>query len=780
MRIKYLIYIFSIALILSSNRLIAQGMSMNDIPNIKVSQLTDEQITQAWKKLQDSGVSEQDAYKILAQKGMPPAEVEELKNRVTLLGLNKKTVTKTSSSPEKQKIDFSRDINDSVIIPKAVKPSVAPTAPPALNVFGTDFFNQSAVKFEPNFSIATPKGYVLGPGDEVIVLLTGLNESSVRTKISPEGNLQIPYAGIVYVNGFTIEQATNLIKNKMTKVYPALNAGQTHLTVNLGNTRSIKITIVGEVKTPGSYTLSSLSTLFNALYNSGGPNTNGSLRNIELIRNNKIYKTVDFYSFLQQGLLDGNIRLEDQDVIHIPIYKKRVSIVGEVKRPAIYELKENEQLDDLIRYAGGYTDIAYKGIAKVDQINTLEREVKDVPANLFSNYIPHNGDLVQIGAITNRYTNRVTLEGAVYRPGVYELTAGFTLAELLKSARGLKPEAYMERGYIKRTLPNLEKDFISFKPIDIVNGKNDIPLLREDSVVVQDRNVFTPNQKVTVNGYVRKPSIFTYRKGLKLADAIAMAGGFDDEAADHHVEVSRIIKNESDSVANQLVNTFVVDMDDKSANQDIELEPMDYINVPRLVNYRSLGNVSIKGEVLFPGDYAVQKRDETAIDFLKRAGGITPYGSLQNAQVYRKGIRVNLDLTTASNDRKANRNMILLPGDSVFVPRVISYVEVAGAVNNPQYVSYNGHRFKYYINAAAGTIQNARLKGAYIKYADGLNQPVRNFLFFRNYPTVKPGSKIVVPEKNSESKFKIGFGNLSVIIAPILTALVSLFAILYK
>ncbi len=780
MRIKYLIYIFSIALILSSNRLIAQGMSMNDIPNIKVSQLTDEQITQAWKKLQDSGVSEQDAYKILAQKGMPPAEVEELKNRVTLLGLNKKTVTKTSSSPEKQKIDFSRDINDSVIIPKAVKPSVAPTAPPALNVFGTDFFNQSAVKFEPNFSIATPKGYVLGPGDEVIVLLTGLNESSVRTKISPEGNLQIPYAGIVYVNGFTIEQATNLIKSKMTKVYPALRSGQSQLTVNLGNTRSIKITIIGEVKTPGSYTLSSLSTLFNALYNSGGPNTNGSLRNIDLIRNNRVYKTVDFYSFLQQGLLDGNIRLEDQDVIRIPIYKKRVGISGEVKRPAIYELKENEQLDDLIRYAGGYTDIAYKGIAKVDQIDVLEREVKDVPANLFSNYVPHNGDLVQIGAITNRYTNRITLEGAVYRPGSYELTAGFTLAGLLKTAQGLKPEAYMERGYIKRTLPNLEKNLVPFKPSEIVSGKNDIPLLREDSVVIMDREIFASTQKITVNGYVRKPSIFPYRKGMKLADAIAMSGGFADEAADHHVEISRIIKNESDSVANQLVNTFIVNMDDKSVSQDIELQPMDYINVPRLVNYRSLGNVSIKGEVLFPGEYAVQKRDETAVDFLKRAGGVTPYGSIENAQVYRKGIRVNLNLTKNGSGTGVNKDMILLPGDSVYVPRVISYVEVAGAVNNPQYITYNGRHFKYYINAAAGTIQNARIKGAYIKYADGLNKPVRHFLFFRNYPMVKPGSKIVVPEKNPESKFKIGFGDLSVIIAPVLTALVSLFAILRK
>ena len=467
-------------------------------------------------------------------------------------------------------------------------------------------------------------------------------------------------------------------------------------------------------------------------------------------------------------------------MINIPVYRKRVSINGEVKRPAIYELKENEQLDDLIRYAGGYTDIAYKGIAKVDQITALEREVKDVPANLFSNYIPHNGDLVQIGAITNRYTSRITLEGAVYRPGTYELTAGFTLAELLKTAQGLKPEAYMERGYIKRTLPNLEKTLVPFNPTEIINGKNDVPLLRDDSVIIQDRTAFTSNQKITVNGFVRRPSIFTYRKGIKLADAIAMAGGFNEEAAEHHIEISRIIKNESDSVANQLVSTFIVNMDDKNSNQDIELQPLDYINVPRLVNYRSLGNVSVKGEVLFPGDYAVQKRDETATDFLKRAGGITPYGSVENTQVYRNGVRVNLELAAKNGDRKNNKNMLLLPGDSIFVPRVISYVEVTGAVNNPQFVSYNGHRFKYYINSAAGIKENARLKGAYVKYADGLNQPVRHFLFFRNYPSVKPGSKIIVPEKNPESGLKIGFGNLAVIIAPVLTALVSLFAILHK
>jgi protein involved in polysaccharide export with SLBB domain len=779
MRFKYLLYILFFCLIIPSKQIFAQNISMSNIQNVKVSQLSDDQITQVWKKMQDSGIPEQEAYKLMLQKGLPAGEVQAFKDRVTLLGLNKTNATKTTSKSEKEKIDFSRSVNDTVISPKPVTSIPVSPAPAVLSVYGTDFFNQSAIKFEPNFSVATPKGYVLGPGDEVIVLLTGLNESSVRSKVTPEGNLQIPYAGIVYVNGFTIEQATNLIKSKMTRVYPGLNSGQTQLTINLGNTRSIKITVVGEVKTPGSYTLSSLSTLFNVLYNSGGPNANGSLRNIELIRNNKIYKTVDFYSFLQQGLLSGNIRLEDQDVIRIPVYKKRVGISGEVKRPAIYELKENEQLDDLIKYAGGYTDVAYKGIAKIDQINTLEREVKDVPANLFENYIPRNGDMVSIGPITNRYTNRITLEGSVYRPGVYELSAGFTLAALLKKAQGLKPEAYMERGYIKRTLPNLERESISFKPADIVNGRSDVPLLREDSVIILDRDVFTSNQKITISGYVRKPLVITYRKGLKLADLIAMAGGFDDEAANHHIEVSRIIKNESDSVANQLVNTFTVDMNNNAVNPpDIELQPMDFVYVPRLVNYRSLGNVSIKGEILFPGDYAVQKRDETALDFLKRAGGLTPYGSLENTQVYRRGVRVNLDLTANSN-QKVKNNMILLPGDSIYVPRVISYVEVAGAVNNPQYITYNGSSFKYYINSAAGTTENARLKGAYIKYPNGLNKPVRRFMFFRVYPSVKPGSKIVVPEKTPDSRFKVGFADIAPL-ATALTALVSLFAILYK
>jgi protein involved in polysaccharide export with SLBB domain len=776
MRTKYVLFILLILLTATYRQANSQSLSLSNIQNVKVSQLSDEQIEEYWKKLQDSGISEDQAYKLMIQKGVPEDQVQAFKDRVTLLGLNSKSGSKkTYNKSEKEKIDFSRD-SDNMVIKPTLPPS--PTTPAALNVYGMDFFTQNAIKFEPNTNLATPKGYVLGPGDEVIVLITGLNESSVRSKVSPEGNLQIPYAGIVYVNGFTIEQATNIIRGKMTKIYPGLRSGQTQLSVNLGNTRSIKITIVGEVKTPGSYTLSSLSTLYNALYNSGGPNANGSLRYIELIRNNKVYKTVDFYDFLQHALLDGNIRLEDQDVIRIPVYKKRVAIRGEVKRPAIYELKEGEQLDELIKYAGGFTDVAYQGIAKVEQINALEREVKDVPSNLFANFTPRNGDMVTIGAITNRYANRVVLEGAVYRPGPYELTAGLSLSSLLKLAQGLKPEAYPDRGYIKRTLPNLERQFISFKPADILSGKNDIPLLREDTITIQEESTFISQQAITVAGHVRTPSKFIYRKGMKLADVIAMAGGFDDQAAEHHVEVTRIIKNTQDSVSNQVAKTFTVDMS-KGTNNDLDLEPLDYIYVQRLVNYKSLGNVSVRGEVLFPGEYPVQRRDETAQDFLQRAGGLTPYGSIQNAQVYRKGVRVNLDLTNTNKDSLTRASMMLLAGDSIFIPRVIAFVEVAGAVNNPQLINYDGHHFMYYINAAGGKTSKARLKGAYIKYPNGLNQPVKHFLLvFRNYPKVKPGSKIIVPEKDPSPKFwGLGIGDVAGI-ASALTALISLIAIL--
>jgi protein involved in polysaccharide export with SLBB domain len=775
MRILFSTKLFTLFLLFAAIQVNAQSqsMSLDRLQSIKVNELSDQQITQAWNKIQELGVTEQEAYKLLEERGMDPIEVNLFKQRVGILGLNRKG-TNLGSIQKKNDIDYSRDTLNVVSKPLII-PNLNKT-----NIFGSDFFNQSNLKFDPNFSVATPKGYVLGPEDELIILLTGVNETSVRTKISPEGNLQIPYAGIVYLNGFTIEQATAIIKSKMGKIYPALSNGNTKLSVNLGNTRTIKVTIVGEVKTPGTYTLSSLSTFFNALYYSGGPSINGSLRYIELIRNNRVFKTVDFYTFLQKGLLEGNIRLEDQDLISFPVYKKRVSISGEVKRQAIFELKETETLEQLIEYAGGFTDIAYKGIAKIDQVNATERELKDVPFNLFSNFVPKNGDFINFGSIQNQYSNRIILEGAVNRPGAYELSPGLSLSKLIKNADGLKQEAYLERGYIKRTLPNLEKEFISFSPSEIINGKKDIPLLKEDSVVIQNRSDFISNQYIKISGNVRSPGNYLFRKGIKIRDLISMAGGLNEQAAGHNIEISRIIKNNSDSVANKLVETFSINIVDNNNEADnIELEPLDFINVPRLVNYKPLGNISISGEVLFPGNYALQKRDETALDFLKRAGGISPYGSLESTQIFRNGIRVDLDLTKSQYQNENIKTMALMPGDSIYVPRAVSYVQVIGSVNNPQYISFQGRRFKYYINSAGGTLEDARINGSFVKYANGLNKPVRNFLFFRSFPAIKPGSTIIVPKQNPNMKLKVGFAEISGITSAV-TALIGLIAILNR
>lgn len=780
MRIKFFLIILISGIIISFQDLYAQGISLNQLQSVKVNQLSDAQIAEAWKKIQDLGIPEQEAYKLLETRGMDPLEINAFKQRITMLGLNKGGI-KIAGINKKEDIDYSRDTITKVEKPKVAIPENKPSNPSELPIYGAEFFNQTEIKFNPDFNLATPKSYVLGPGDELIILLTGINESSVRTTITPEGNAQIPFAGIVFLNGFTIEQGRNIIKNKMSKVYPALLSGGSQVAINLGNPRTIKITLVGEVKTPGTYTLSSLSTFFNALYHSGGPSKNGTLRAIELIRNNKVYKIVDFYSFLQKGLLDGNIRLEDQDVINFPVYQKRVSIAGEVKRPAIYELKANEQLQDLINYAGGFSDIAYQSVAKIEQVNNVERVVKDVPASLFGDFTPKNGDKISFGSVQNRFANRVILEGAVNRPGIYELSAGFTLSALLKKADGLKDEAYPERAYIKRTLPNFDKEFISFIPEEILNGKKDIPLFREDSVMIHNRAEFIKDQYVTIFGNVNKPGRFIYRKGMKLADVIALAGGLNEQAAAHNLEISRILKNSSDSVANQQVETFTVNIQDASSNgAEIELQALDFISVPRLVNFRPLGNISVNGEVLFPGDYAIQKRDETALDFIKRAGGLSPYGSLESAQIFRNRIRVNLDLTQANIDPMTQKSMILLAGDSIYIPRVISFVKVSGSVNNPQYLSYqNGRGLKYYINAAGGFLEDARVKGTYVQYANGLNKPIRHFLFFRNYPKVSPGSSIQVPQRNPNSKFRLGFAEISGITSAV-TALIGLIAILGK
>lgn len=771
MRLKYVLFLIITGFLFAALNVSAQTIPMDNIQKVKVSQLSDQQILEIWKRFQASGISEAEGMRLLAQRGLPATEAEEFKQRLAQLQRGAKSTVKPPQAKRTDSTGLSRDTTRITAAPFQNKQSPK---------YGYDFFNNPNLKFEPNIRIATPKNYVLGSDDEVNVILTGLNEASLTGKISPDGNLKIPYVGLIYLNGYTIEQAYTQIKSRMQKIYPALASGKTQLTVNLGTVRSIRVTIIGEVAQPGTYTISSLSTLFNALYLSGGPSEKGSLRNIEIIRGNKLIRTVDFYSFLQKGMLDGNVRLEDQDVIRLPVYKKRVVIDGQVKRPGLYELREDETLQDLIQYAGGFSDMAYKSIAKITQVGEKEKSVKDVPADLFDRFILRNADSVFFEAVLNRYANRVVIEGAVYRPGVFELTAGLTLKQLIQKADGLRDDAFLANGYIKRTQPDLDKEMVSFDLTKLLSGQQpDIALMREDSIVISSKEDLRDELTVSMDGFVRFPGNFVYREGLNIADVIAMAGGFTNDAANHRVEISRLVMNRSDTLSNKLLDIISLDVDSSlnTNSSAFVLQPFDYIYVPRLVNYRSLGNVKIRGEVLFPGDYSLQRRDETAPEFIKRAGGITPIGSLANTKIYRNGIRVDIDLT-GTKKRQSLSALILMAGDSISVPREIPFVEVSGEVNNAQLLRYTGREFKYYINAAGGVKESGRLKGAYVQYANGLNQPVKKFLFFRNYPTVTPGSKIIVPQK-PPLPFKIGFGEIGAITS-VLTAVVTLITVLSR
>jgi protein involved in polysaccharide export with SLBB domain len=772
MRLNFIFYFVLTGLVLLSSLSFAQIMSNTDVSKLKVNQLTDKQIIEYIDKAKASGLSEPQVVDVLQQKGLPVKEADELKRRLTIINSGGKSNSGTMPQAiKKDSTNYSRDttvIKNSTFLKRQ------------LTTYGYDYFNNPNLQFEPNIRIATPRNYILGPDDNINVIITGLNEISSKNTISPDGYLQIPRAGLVYLNGLTIEQATSKIKSKLLPIYPALATGQTQLNITLGNVRTIRVSIIGEVEKPGTYSVSSLSTLPNALYYSGGPSSRGSLRNIEIIRANKVVRTVDFYTFLQTGLLQNDIRLEDQDIIRFPIYKKRVSIDGEVKRPGLYELKDTETLSDLIQFAGGFSDNAYKLMAKVAQVGDKERSVKDVSADLFDRFTLRNADQVVFEPILLRFSNRVVIDGAVYRPGIFELTPGLTLKQLIQNADGLRDDAFLSSGYIKRIQPDLNKTMISFDLSKILNGsQSDIPLTREDSIVIRSKNDLKDEQFISIGGNIRTPGTFVYRRGMTIADIISMAGGFTNEAANHRVEISRLLKDRSDAVANQLSKSIVLNVDSTLNNQNAlyVLEPTDYINVPRLVNYHSLGSVHISGEVLFPGNYSIQRRDETAPEFIKRAGGVTPIGSLANAQIYRNSLRVNMDLTGKRVNRDST-DLILMAGDSISIPREFTFVEVTGAVNNPQLLSYKNKNFKYYTNSAGGTKQNALLKGAYVQYPDGTNQPVRHFLFFRDYPSISPGSKITIPEKTL-NPFRLGVGEISALTS-VITAVITLVAILSK
>ncbi|WP_082455093.1 SLBB domain-containing protein [Pedobacter sp. Leaf41] len=793
--------------------------------NVKVDELSDAQILQMIKKAESIGYSDAQLEQLAAAQGMKSDEVQKLRLRVEKV---KKQGTTSAVQTDAKAVSTGREMSESTgggEISNEKKETDDEIAP---KIFGAELFRNGTITFEPNLRIATPKSYIIGPDDRLLIDLNGDNEASYDLPVSPDGIISLQYVGRIAVAGLTIEQATSKIRSALSSTYPSLRSGRTSVAVNLGNIRSIKIIMTGQVVKPGTYTLSSLSTVYNALYASGGPAQNGSFRNIQLIRNNKVVANIDVYDFLLRGIQQGNIRLQDQDVINVPVFEKRVEITGEVKRSALFEVAKNETLKDVIDFAGGFTTQAYTAKIKAFQNTDRDRKIIDISAAELTSYLPKNGDKFVVEAILDRFANRVEIIGAVFRPGVYELSKGLTLRNLINKADGLREEAFLNRGYINRLNIDNTQALISFDVAKIIAGtETDIALQREDKITISSILDLRDEYKVTIQGEVRSPSTFEYADSMTLESVIQLAGGFKEGATPNRIEISRRVRN-SDATAPsaRTAELFIVNVDQnlRLLGEPFMLKPFDIITIRNAEGYTVQKQVKLEGEVVYPGTYTIIRKDERISELIRRAGGLTSSAYPDGASLKRPGAQkvnptdknaindrdeedkkflnlkraresgvkdtvaaeveqkliqsdlVGINLVKILKDSLTRLDLIVEDGDIIRVPKTLQTVKVTGEVLNPNSIVYMpGKSLRQYINGAGGYTSSARKSGVYVKYPNGSAAAVGKFLFFNNNPKIKPGAEVLVPKRAERERMTaqswIGIGTAVASLGAIIVSL---------
>lgn len=669
-------------------------------------------------------------------------------------------------------------------------------------VYGREIFSAKNLSFAPNLNIATPKGYRLAAGDEIVLNIWGASQSNETLKISPEGAVLISGLGPVYIVGMSIEQAQEHLKNELSRIYQDLicETPSTYMSVSLGGIRSIKVNMVGEVAVPGTYTLPSLATLFNALYMAGGVNDIGSLRNIKVYRNSKPIATLDVYDYLLNGKYDSNVRLEDNDMIVVEPYDKLVQIAGKVKRGRIFEMKNNEDLDDLIRFAGDFMGDAYTDNVTVKRKNGRMHSIYNVDRDDLSGFVMQDGDAVQVGAILNAFENRITINGSVFRPGEYALTGSVnTVKALIDKAEGISSDAFTQRATITRLLPDASSEIISFDLGKLLRGQiADIALQNDDVVTITSifdtREAYT----VTIQGAVNNPQTFPYRENMSLEDIVLMAGGTREAASEINIEVSRRIKNpKAELETNRLSETFNLTLNNGLKQADgrpFILEPFDVVNIRFSPAYHTQKSVTILGEALFNGSYVMAKKNERLSDLIIKAGGLSKDAYVKGASLKRKmnddekarvetllrlsdnalsksdsisveslnldNYMVGIDLAAAMKKPGGEADITLREGDILTIPQYQGTVKISGAVVYPNTVSYKkGMDVGDYLDQAGGYTDMAR-KRPIVIYANGTVGTTKKRLFWKLYPKIEPGAEVLVPAKSAVSGNKMGLAEI--------------------
>lgn len=749
--------------------------------------LTDKQVINYIKQQTAAGKSNEQIGKELMAKGVTPEQAQRIKAQLESQNTSEQAVTSQSiSATRRERVqDASAEVaSDAMMdidreIDKGSDGNVS-----ARQIYGHKVFNTRALTFEPSENLATPQNYHLGPGDEVVIDIWGTSEDHLRQTISPEGSIMISQLGPVYLNGLTIKDANQHIKNAFSRKYAGVNDAETDIQVTLGQVRTIQVDILGEVATPGTFRLSPFSSVFHALYRAGGINDIGSLRNIQVLRDGKKIAGIDIYDYLFNGSTSGNIRLQEGDVIVVPPYEQLVSIDGNVKRPMYYEIKPDETIEEIIEFAGGFTADAYEGMVRLARQTGTENELYNIERDDFASYHLQDGDIITVGTILDRYSNRVELKGSVYRPGLFAIDNELnTVKKLIEKADGLTDDAYTVRALLYREGPNLELEIIPLDLGAILNGSaEDVTLKRNDVLVISSIHEIQSRGELTIVGQVARPGTFPFAANTTVEDLILQAGGLLEGASTARVDIARrIVDPTSVEQTQRLSQTFTISIENGLAvgsDKGFLLKPYDEVFVRTSPGYSGQQTVRISGEVLFGGSYVLQKRNERISDLVQRAGGILDDAYIKGAHLSRRlsddeynarkevlrlammnqsgeadsialskievsnSYNVGINLEKALEYPGSSYDVVLKPGDVLFIPEQQSTVKISGDVMFPNSVVYEpGKKLSYYIDQAGGYGQQAKKGKAFIVYLNGTVARAK-----RNTP-IEPGCQIIIPSK---------------------------------
>ena len=755
------------------------GQNIDQLKGKKLNDLSDTELISYWKQAQENGYSI-DQIKILARaQGVSETEINQFEERIS-------KITKEMNN-ESEITEFDSSSLTSIFGKNSIKEEYDMSGAKTLAklpIYGSNYFNNENINSSPVLNVATPSSYELGPGDEILISIWGAAENEYSSLISREGFVKIERIGPVFLSGLTITEAKSKLKRSLSKIYSGINSNQdsdfkVYLDLSLLNTRSIVINVTGNVVAPDTYTVSSLSTVLNVLYAAGGPNESGSYRNIKVIRNGKTIKTIDLYDYFSEGIYES-FSLRDQDVILVPNYEKRIFINGEFKNKGIFEVKDGEKLNDIIKYSGGISSFGVKEKLFIKRNDGLFRKVDNVNASNFHEYILNDGDIIEARLVTDVFTNLTTIEGAISTPGDYSLDNIKNVEQLISEAGGLTDYALTERAYLIRKEKGVESNVVSF---DLL-ASNTIELKPNDKVIISSNIDLTRSKTVAIKGEVFEPENYPFYEGMTLVDLILIAKGITKNGDLGNIEIYRSTYDE-DRI--NPIETIKTSLNDNLSNLDkinnIKLMVDDLVVVRKKPGFQEKEFVTVEGLVKYPGTYAIKNNNFSFFDLIKDFGGFLNDASIDGVKIIREnkldklldqeedtelfglsetdslkikveikpfiefGVDVNNILATNGSNPKYN--VILKPSDKIIVPRKDNTIEITGAVQQSSAVTYsNSLTTISAINRAGGFSENASRRNVYVVYQNGNVASTKSFFIFNNYPKLKPGAKIIVPEKN--------------------------------